>query len=170
MLVDLPGVQRPRDALTQRMQRRVERELADSDVALMIINGEEGVGPGDRFIAALLREAGLPVVVAVNKIDRLDRSRTMIALLQAAAELDVGEDVFPISARTGSGVVALTEHLGALLPEGPFFFPEDGLQRPARSRCSSPSSCASRCCGGRSRRCRTRSRSSSRRSRSRATT
>ncbi len=45
--------------------------------------------------------------------------------LQAAAELDVGDDVFPISARTGSGVVALTERLGELLPEGPFFFPED---------------------------------------------
>ncbi len=124
VLVDLPGVQRPRDALTQRMQSRVERELADSDVALLIINGEEGVGPGDRFLAALLREAKLPVVIAVNKIDRLNRSRTMIAL-EAAAELDVGEDVFPISARTGSGVVALTERLGELLPEGPFFFPEE---------------------------------------------
>ena len=141
VLVDLPGVQRPRDALTQRMQSRVERELADSDVALLIINGEEGVGPGDRFLAALLREAGLPVVIAVNKIDRLNRSRTMIAL-EAAAELDVGEDVFPISARTGSGVVALTERLGELLPEGPFFFPEEdssdqlagGAPRRARAR------------------------------------
>jgi GTP-binding protein Era len=123
VLVDLPGVQRPRDALTQRMQSRVERELADSDVALLIVNGEEGVGPGDRFLAGLLREAGLPVVVAVNKIDRLDNPRTVLAL-EAAAALDVGDDVFPISARTGKGVVALTERLGELLPEGPFFFPE----------------------------------------------
>jgi GTP-binding protein Era len=123
VLVDLPGVQRPRDALTRRMQSRVERELADSDAALLIVNGEEGVGPGDRFLAALLREASLPVVIAVNKIDRLDRGRTM-ASLEAAAELEVGEDVFPISARTGSGVVALVERLGELLPEGPFFFPE----------------------------------------------
>jgi GTP-binding protein Era len=123
VLVDLPGVQRPRDALTRRMQSRVERELADSDVALLIVNGEEGVGPGDRFLAGLLREAGLPVVVAVNKIDRLDNPRTVLAL-EAAAALDVGDDVFPISARTGKGVVALTERLGELLPEGPFFFPE----------------------------------------------
>jgi GTPase len=123
VLVDLPDVQRPRDALTQRMQSRVERELADSDVALLIVNGEEGVGPGDRFLAGLLREAGLPVVVAVNKIDRLDNPRTVLAL-EAAAALDVGDDVFPISARTGKGVVALTERLGELLPEGPFFFPE----------------------------------------------
>ena len=62
VLVDLPGVQRPRDALTQRMQARVERELADADAALMVLNGEEGVGPGDRFIAASLAGAKVPVV------------------------------------------------------------------------------------------------------------
>ena len=73
VLVDLPGVQRPRDVLTERMQGRVERELADSDVVLLVINGEEGVGPGDRFIVrALLGAAtGLPVICAVNKADRL---------------------------------------------------------------------------------------------------
>ena len=69
VLVDLPGVQRPRDALTKRMQARVERELAESDVALLVINGEEGVGPGDRFIAGLLKaaRAEIPVICAVNK-------------------------------------------------------------------------------------------------------
>jgi GTP-binding protein Era len=123
VLVDLPGVQRPRDALTARMQARVERELADSDVALLIVNGEEGIGPGDRFLAGLLRDAGLPVVIAVNKVDRLDRPRTVLAL-DAAADLDVGDDVFPISARTGKGVGPLVERLGELLPEGPFFFPD----------------------------------------------
>jgi GTPase len=123
VLTDLPGVQRPRDALTARMQSRVERELADSDVALLIVNGEEGIGPGDRFLAGLLREAELPVVVAVNKVDRLDRPRTVLAL-DAAAGLDVGDDVFPISARTGKGVGPLVDRLGELLPEGPFYFPE----------------------------------------------
>ena len=123
VLVDLPGVQRPRDALTARMQSRVERELADSDVALLIVNGEEGIGPGDRFLAGLLREANLPVVIAVNKVDRLDRPRTVVAL-DAAAALDVGEDVFPISARTGRGVGPLVDRLGELLPEGPFYFPD----------------------------------------------
>ena len=69
VLVDLPGVQRPRDVLTERMQHRVERELAESDLALIVINGEEGVGPGDRFIARALLDAGakLPVICAVNK-------------------------------------------------------------------------------------------------------
>ncbi|HZO37281.1 MAG TPA: GTPase Era [Solirubrobacteraceae bacterium] len=122
VLVDLPGVQRPLDTLTERMQHRVERELADSDVALMVVNGEEGPGPGDRFIAAALVTAGVPVVVAVNKVDRLDRAHT-VAVLQAAADLEVGEEIFPISARTGRGVPELVAHLTSLLPESPFYFP-----------------------------------------------
>ncbi|HEY3020424.1 MAG TPA: GTPase Era [Solirubrobacteraceae bacterium] len=121
VLVDLPGVQRPRDALTARMQRRVERELEDCDAALLVVDAEAGVGSGDRFIASLLAGADVPVVVAVNKVDRLDRPRTVVAL-QAAADLDVGDDVFPVSARTGRGIAELVEHLGSLLPEGPFFF------------------------------------------------
>jgi len=124
VLVDLPGVQRPRDALTERMQRRVERELEDSDAALMVVNGEEGIGPGDRFIVQTLRGAGVPVVLAVNKIDRLDRART-VRVLTAAAELDIGDDIFPVSARTGAGVAPLREHLAALMPEGPFLFPAE---------------------------------------------
>jgi GTP-binding protein Era len=130
VLVDLPGVQRPRDALTQRMQHRVEAELSESDAALLVLNGEEGVGPGDRFIAGLLTRSPVPVVVAVNKLDRLDRARTL-EVLTAAAELGVGDDVFPLSARTGSGVTALHEHLAALVPESPFFYPpEDPSDQP----------------------------------------
>jgi GTP-binding protein Era len=130
VLVDLPGVQRPRDALTQRMQHRVEAELSESDAALLVLNGEEGVGPGDRFIAGLLTRSPVPVVVAVNKLDRLDRARTL-EVLTAAAELGVGDDVFPLSARTGSGVTALHEHLATLVPESPFFYPpEDPSDQP----------------------------------------
>jgi GTP-binding protein Era len=124
VLVDLPGVQRPRDPLTERMQRRVEHELHESDAALMVLNGEQGVGPGDRFIAAVLRQAQAPVVVAVNKVDRLDRAGTVRAL-QGAAELEVGDDVFPLSARTGEGVQALLDHLLGLMPEGPLLFEPD---------------------------------------------
>ncbi|HTP23289.1 MAG TPA: GTPase Era [Solirubrobacteraceae bacterium] len=121
VLVDLPGVQRPRDALTERMQRRVEHELEDADACLFVINAEEGVGPGDRFIAGLLAEAKVPVVIAVNKIDRTNRPGTASAL-QAAADLGVAEEVFPVSAATGSGVGPLVDYLVSLLPEGPFYF------------------------------------------------
>jgi len=121
VLVDLPGVQRPRDALTERMQRRVEHELEDADGCLLVINAEEGVGPGDRFIAGLLQAARVPVVIAVNKVDRTNRAGTAAAL-QAAADLDVAEEVFPVSAATGAGVGSLVDCLVSLLPEGPFYF------------------------------------------------
>jgi GTP-binding protein Era len=123
VLVDLPGVQRPRDALTERMAQRVRQELEGCDVALMVLNGEQGVGPGDRFIAQALASAGPAVTIAVNKVDRLTRAETIEVLEQAIA-LEVSEEIFPISARTGAGTQELTEHLAAAMPEGPFMFEE----------------------------------------------
>jgi GTP-binding protein Era len=126
VLVDLPGVQKPRDVLTERMQRRVERELADSDVALLVVNGEQGIGPGDRFIAQALLQAGgeVPTVCAVNKIDRVGPNE-LVPVLAEAAELDGVEEVFPISARTGEGLESLLERLGELVPEGPYLYPPE---------------------------------------------
>jgi len=126
VLVDLPGVQRPRDSLTQRMQRRVERELTDADAALLVIDGHQGVGPGDRFIAKALLGAkqGTPVVCVVNKCDRLRSSQTAAALA-AAAELEAVDELFPVSARTGAGLEPLIRHLASLLPEEPFAYPPE---------------------------------------------
>jgi GTPase len=124
ILIDLPGVQKPRDALTERMQSRVTQELAEADAVLLVLNGEQGVGPGDRFIAGTLLDAGagVPVICAVNKIDRLNRPQT-VEVLAAAAELEVVDEVFPISARRGTGVDALLERLAELMPEGPLLYP-----------------------------------------------
>src|SRR6478752_4136100 len=126
VLVDLPGVQRPRDVLTERMQRRVERELADSDVALVVVNGEEGVGPGDRFIVRALLGAGaeLPVICVVNKADRLGPNE-IVPVLSDAAGLPGVDEVFPISAKTGEGLEPLVERLGELMPEGPYMYPPE---------------------------------------------
>ncbi len=126
VLTDLPGVQRPRDALTERMQRRVEREIADSDAVLFVVNAEQGVGPGDRFIskALLHANADTPVVCAVNKVDRLNNAETA-AVLAETAELDAVDEIFPVSARRGTGLEALIEKLVELTPEGPFLFPPD---------------------------------------------
>ena len=122
VLVDLPGVQRPRDPLTERMQRSVERALADADAVLFVLNGEQPVGRGDRFIARAIRAAVVPAVVAVNKVDRLSAPRTVEALA-AADGLAIDGEIFPISARTGAGVPELVDHLVELLPEGPFLYP-----------------------------------------------
>jgi GTPase len=124
VLIDLPGVQRPRDPLTERMQGRMQRELADSDVALFVLNGEQKIGPGDRFIARAIREVGLPAVTVLNKIDRLGRPRIAERLTEAAG-LNVQGELFPVSAKTGEGVGDLVEHLVSLVPEGPFFYPRE---------------------------------------------
>jgi GTP-binding protein Era len=121
VLVDLPGVQRPRDALTGRMAQRVRQELSGADAALLMLNGEQGVGPGDRYIAGVLASEPLSVAIAVNKMDRLSKPAA-VETLAHASELHEEWEVFPISARTGAGVEALLEHLEALMPPGPFHF------------------------------------------------
>ncbi len=124
VLVDLPGVQRPRDALTARMQQRMRRELEAADAVLFLLNGQQRVGAGDRFIARAIVAAGVKPVTAVNKVDLLDRARTARAL-EAAASLGVEGEIFPLSARTGAGVPEMVSALAALLPEGPLLYPPE---------------------------------------------
>jgi GTP-binding protein Era len=126
ILVDLPGVQRPRDVLTERMQRRVERELADSDLALLVVDGAQGIGPGDRFIARALlgAEGKVPTICVVNKVDRVGPNE-LVPVLAEAAELEGVDEVFPISARSGEGLEALVARLAELVPEGPYLYPPE---------------------------------------------
>jgi GTP-binding protein Era len=125
VVVDLPGVQRPRDPLTERMQRRMESELRESDAALFVLNGEQEIGAGDRFIAEAIKKSGLPAITVLNKLDLLDRTRT-VQRLEAAAALEVQGEIFPVSAKTGEGVKPVVAALVELLPEGPFLYsPED---------------------------------------------
>ena len=126
VLVDLPGFQQPRDALTERMQHRVVRELGDSDAALFVLNGAERSAGGDRYIADALKRSGVPVVVAVNKTDLLDRAQIVKTLAEAAAREEDGLDlraVVPVSALYGAGIDILRRELVATLPEGPAYFP-----------------------------------------------
>ncbi len=126
MLVDLPGVQRPRDALTERMQRQVERSLADADAALFVLNGEQEIGAGDRFIAEALKRAGVPTVTRAEQGRPARPRRARVKALSDAAELGVQGELFPISAKSGDGVGAgrrAARH--ARCPEGPFMYPPD---------------------------------------------
>jgi GTP-binding protein Era len=130
VLVDLPGVQRPRDPMTERMQRRVEHALGDADVVLFVLNGAQRIGAGDRYIARAIRSSGMRVVTAVNKVDKLGKPAT-VAALTGAAQLGLEGDIFPISAKSGDGVDELVEHLIGLLPEGPWLYPpEDSSDQP----------------------------------------
>jgi GTPase len=123
VLVDLPGFQKPFDRLTERMQHSVDETLQDADAVVLMLNGTEGVGRGDRHIAArALRPGAAPCLIAINKVDRM-RPAAIAETIVAADALGECHAIHPISALTGDGVDALLSDLVALLPEGPAYFP-----------------------------------------------
>jgi len=124
VLADLPGFQRPQDALTERMQRTVDSSFEDVDAVLFVLSARERIGAGDRFIAKRVFALGVPVVIALNKVDNLKPGH-IITQMKAAAELGAFEQLHPVSAKTGDGVGELRDELVALLPEGPPYFPVD---------------------------------------------
>jgi GTP-binding protein Era len=123
VLIDLPGFQRPRDPLTEHMQRTVDESLADVDGVLFILAADERIGPGDRFIATRVFAGEAPVVIALNKVDRVTPAQ-IAGQIEEAAALGDFHALHPVSAKTGDGVAALREELVGLLPEGPPYFPD----------------------------------------------
>jgi GTPase len=121
VLVDLPGFQRPRDALTERMQRTVDSSLEDVDAFLFALAADERIGAGDRFVAERVFAAGPPVVIALNKVDRLRPAR-IAEQIEAAAALGDFHSLHPVSALRGQGLEPLARDLADLLPEGPAYF------------------------------------------------
>jgi GTP-binding protein Era len=122
VLADLPGFQRPLDALTERMQKTVDAAFEEVEGVLFVLSARERIGAGDRFIASRVFALGVPVVIALNKVDRL-KAGHIAQQMQAAAALGDFHAIHPVSAKTGDGVGALREELVALLPEGPLYFP-----------------------------------------------
>ena len=123
VLVDLPGFQRPRDALTERMQRTVNETLADVDAFLFVLSASERIGAGDRFIAERIFAVGPPVVIALNKVDRIAPARIAEQITEAAPLGDF-HALHPVSALKADGLEPLLQDLVALLPEGPAYFDE----------------------------------------------
>ena len=124
VLVDLPGFQRPRDPLTEHMQRTVDASFEDVDAVLAVLSARERVGAGDRFVAQRVFGLGVPVVIALNKVDRLKPAH-IASQMDAASRLGDFHALHPVSAKTGDGVAALREELVELLPEGPAYYPRD---------------------------------------------
>jgi len=123
VLVDLPGWQRPIDPLTERMQGRVEEAIADDlDAVLLVVSARERIGAGDRYVARRVFSLGVPVVVVVNKVDRLKPAHIATQMKTAAALGDF-HALHPVSAKTGDGIGELRDDLVSLLPEGPLYFP-----------------------------------------------
>jgi GTP-binding protein Era len=124
VLADLPGFQRPRDALTERMQHTVDTAFDEVDAVLLVLSARERIGAGDRFVAQRVFGLGVRVVIALNKVDRLKPAH-IAQQMNAAAQLGDFHALHPVSAKTGEGVADLREELVTLLPEGPLYFPQE---------------------------------------------
>jgi GTP-binding protein Era len=122
VLADLPGFQRPRDPLTERMQRTVDQSLEEVEGILFVLSARERIGAGDRYIAQRVFELGPPVVIALNKVDRLKPGH-IAEQMQNGARLGDFHSLHPVSALTGDGVGELRDDLVSLLPEGPPYYP-----------------------------------------------
>jgi len=121
-LVDLPGFQRPMDALTERLQQTVDSSFDDVDAVLLVVDARERIGAGDRFVARRVFALEKPIVIALNKVDRLKRAH-VLSQMQTAARLGDFHALHPVSAKTKEGVGELRDDLVSLLPEGPLYFP-----------------------------------------------
>ncbi len=124
VLVDLPGFQRPLDALTERMQRTVDQSLEDVDAIVFVLSARERIGAGDRYIAGRVFGLKLPVVIALNKVDRLKPGH-IAEQMQNGARLGDFRSLHPVSALTRDGIDALRTDLVELLPEGPLYYPRE---------------------------------------------
>jgi GTPase len=124
VLVDLPGFQRPLDPMTERMQRTVDQAFEDVDGVLFVLSTRDRIGAGDRFIAQRVFSLGVPVVIALNKVDRLKPGH-VATQMDTASKLGDFHALHPVSAKTGDGVGELRDELVELLPEGPAYFPPE---------------------------------------------
>jgi len=121
VIVDTPGIHRPRSALGERLNDTASAALDDVDVCILVVDATSTIGPGDRFVASRLPAGS---IVVVNKLDRATRPQLLGQLARAAEQLGLERaEYFPVSARTGDGVAELVDHVVALLPPGPRYYP-----------------------------------------------
>jgi GTPase len=124
VLADLPGFQRPMDPLTAQMQKTVDASFEDVDAVLLVVSARDRIGAGDRYVGRRVFALGVPVIIAVNKIDRLTHGH-VASQMKTAATLGDFHALHPVSAVTKDGVGELRDDLVLLLPEGPMYFPAD---------------------------------------------
>ena len=124
VFVDTPGIHKPKNKLGEYMVKAARNSLEEMEAILFVVDAADGIGYGDRMIAEMLREVSSPVILAANKMDIADKekARLQIQELEAASKFD---DVFEISALTGTNIQALESRLASYMPEGPKYYPDD---------------------------------------------
>lgn len=124
VLLDTPGIHKPRTLLGERCNSRSVETLAEVDVVCLLVEANSEIGGGDRFISELVHRVSTPSLLVLNKIDAASRGDVVDHLTRVTAELGDFEAFLPVSARTGEGVDALVAELEARLPAGPVYYPD----------------------------------------------
>ena len=129
ILVDTPGLHRPRTLLGQRLNDLVKDTYSEVDVIGLCIPADEKIGPGDRWIYEQIRTIApnTTLVVVVTKIDKVSRDRLAAQLLAVSELAGPDTEIVPVSATTGENLDVLTDVLAAQLPPGPAFYPDGEL-------------------------------------------
>jgi GTPase len=123
VLLDTPGIHKPRTLLGERTNDRALATLEEVDVVCFLVEASSVIGPGDRFIAGLVQRVATPKILVVSKTDLADRRAIAEHLAVAAGELGEFDAYVPLSGLTGEGVEALVGELEARMPEGPEYYP-----------------------------------------------
>jgi len=124
VLLDTPGIHKPRTLLGERTNDRARATLAEVDVICLLVEATSAIGPGDRFVAGLVQQAATPKILVVSKIDLADTKAIGEHLAMATDELGEFDAYVPLSGLTGEGVDALVGELEARMPEGPEYYPD----------------------------------------------
>jgi GTPase len=123
VLLDTPGIHKPRTLLGERTNRRALTTLAEVDVVCLLVEASSIIGPGDRYIAGLVQQVDTPKILVVSKTDLADKQAVAEHLVLASRELGDFDAYVPLSALTGEGVDALMGELEARMEEGPEYYP-----------------------------------------------
>lgn len=136
VLLDMPGIHRPRTKLGDYMVNVVRESFADVDCVLMMVEPVASIGPQEEALIERLKETGSPAILVINKIDTVEKGHLLevIALYSAAYDFDA---VIPVSAKTGDGLNELLIEMEKYAEEGPHFFPDDMItDQPERQICA----------------------------------
>lgn len=124
VFLDTPGIHKRQSKLGDYMNQTALNTLGEVEAALFLIDASEGMGGGDRYIAEQLKNVRTPVILVMNKIDKIE-PEALLPLIEEYRKLHDFAEIVPVSAKLGSNVNTLLEQIGKYLPEGPQYYPED---------------------------------------------
>lgn len=126
IFVDTPGIHKPKHKLGEFMTKVAEQTLNEVDLILFLVNADEEIGRGDKYIIERLKKVNKPIFLVINKIDKVHPEQLLPLIESYSNELEFSE-VIPISAMHGNNVETLIEHVIGRLSEGPKFYPDDQI-------------------------------------------